>query len=143
MLTSVLAKGPNCCWVVAGLKILPPQCRAMEVYCGSCSGRVPSTSLERPAAVFFDHDVDLGHEADGFGEGDDDFLVVGEVVLRELPSFAVFEPFLADLVAADVEVPHVLAHASEAGGLRLVQPNGVFGPPDFFDLHFAPSPPGS
>lgn len=43
------------------------------------------------------------------------------------------EPFLADLVAADVEISHVLVHAFETGRLRLVQPDGVLGPRDFFD----------
>lgn len=33
----------------------------------------------RPTAVGFDDLVDLGHEADGFGEGDDDLMVVGDV----------------------------------------------------------------
>ena len=32
-----------------------------------------------PAAVGFDDLVDLGHEADVFAEGDDDFVVVGNV----------------------------------------------------------------
>ena len=32
-----------------------------------------------PAAVGFDDLVDLGHQADGFGEGDDDLVVVGDV----------------------------------------------------------------
>jgi hypothetical protein len=38
-------------------------------------------SLERPwpAAVGFDDFVDLGHDADGLGEEDDDFVVVGDV----------------------------------------------------------------
>ena len=31
-----------------------------------------------PAAVGFDDLVDLGHEADGFAEGDDDLVVVGD-----------------------------------------------------------------
>ena len=61
--------------------------------------------LDRPAAVGGDGLVDFGHEADGFIQGDDDFLVVGEVVVGELAAAAVFEPFVADLVAADVEVP--------------------------------------
>lgn len=72
--------------------------------------------------MLLDHGVNLPHQPDGFGEGDNEFLVVGDVVFREGAAFAVFEPFLADLVAADVEVPHVLAHALEAGGLRLVHP---------------------
>ena len=54
-----------------------------------------------PAAVGVNHIVDLGHEADGFGQGDDDFVVVDDVVRGEGPPFAVLEPFLADLVAAD------------------------------------------
>ena len=62
----------------------------------------------RPAAVVVDGFVDLGHEADGFGQGDDDFVVVGDVVRGEDPPFAVLEPFLADLVAADVKVPYLL-----------------------------------
>ena len=32
-----------------------------------------------PAAVGFDDFVDLGHQADGFAEGDDDLVVVGDV----------------------------------------------------------------
>ena len=30
-------------------------------------------SLQRPAAVLLDHHVNLRHQPDGFGEGDDDF----------------------------------------------------------------------
>ena len=32
-----------------------------------------------PAAVGFDDFVDLGHQTDGFAEGDDDLVVVGDV----------------------------------------------------------------
>lgn len=32
-----------------------------------------------PATVGFDDLVDLAHQADGFAEGDDDFVVVGDV----------------------------------------------------------------
>ena len=45
--------------------------------------------------------------------------------LESISALAVLEPFLADLVAADVEVAHGLAHALEAGCLRLVHPHGV------------------
>ena len=38
----------------------------------------------------FDDFVDLGHEPDGFGEGDDDFVVVDDVVFGKYPAFAVF-----------------------------------------------------
>jgi len=34
--------------------------------------------FERPAAVGFDDGVNFGHESDGFGEGNDDFVVVGD-----------------------------------------------------------------
>ena len=78
--------------------------------------------------------VDLLHQANGLGEGDDDLLVVDDVVLGERAALAVLEPLLADLVATDVEVPHVLAHAPQAEGLGLVEPDGVLGPGDFLDL---------
>lgn len=42
--------------------------------------------------MLVDHLVDLGHQADGFGQGDDDLLVVGDVVLRERAALAVLEP---------------------------------------------------
>jgi hypothetical protein len=71
--------------------------------------------------VFFDHRVNLRHQPDGFGESDDDFLVMRPILGGQGPTFAVFQPFLADLVAADVEVPHVLAHALERGLERLEQ----------------------
>ena len=70
-----------------------------------------------PAAVLVDDFVDFGHQADGVGQGDDDFVVVGDVVRGEDPPFTVLEPFLADLVAADVEVPDLLGNAAKACGL--------------------------
>ena len=81
-------------------------------------GLIVPLSLEgiRPAALQVDDFVDFLHEADGFVEGDDDAVVVGEVVGGEGPALAVFEPFLADLVAADVEVPDLFGDAVEADG---------------------------
>lgn len=38
-------------------------------------------------------------------QGCRDALVMGEVVIGELPSLPVFEPFLEHLVAADVKLP--------------------------------------
>ena len=85
----------------------------------------------------FDALVDFGHEADGFVEGHDDAMVMDKIVGGERSAFAVLEPFLADLVAADVEVPDLLRHAAKADGagkigvrcalLRLngVDPDGV------------------
>lgn len=42
----------------------------------------------------FDHAADFGHEADGFVEGDDDALVVGNVVVLELLLTIVLQKFL-------------------------------------------------
>jgi hypothetical protein len=39
-----------------------------------------------------------------------------DVVFGKSPAFAVFEPFLADLIAADVEVPDILRYTSEKKG---------------------------
>ena len=74
--------------------------------------------------------VDLTHDADRLVQGHHDALVVGDVVGGESASLTVLEPFLADLVAADVEVPHGLGHAAEAdgagrGGLALLRRGGV------------------
>ncbi len=100
--------------------------------------------LERtgPAAVGFDDLVDLGHEADGFAEGDDDLVVVGDVFVGQGAAFAVLEPFLADLVAADVEVPDSFGDTAEADGAchgaatraAGVNPDGVIGPADLDDF---------
>ena len=95
-----------------------------------------------PAAVVFDDLVDLGHEADGLGEGDDDFVVMGDVFVGEGAAFAVFEPFFADLVAADVEVPDILWDSLEAAGAcggggflaAGVDPNRIIHPADFEDF---------
>ena len=58
--------------------------------------------------VGFDDLVDLAHQTDGLGKGDDDLLVVSDVVLRESAALASLEPFITDLIAADVKVPHGL-----------------------------------
>jgi len=84
--------------------------------------------------VLFDCGINLCHEADCFRERDDDLLVMGEVVLGEGAAFAVFEPFLADLVAADVGSATPPRARAEAGGLGFVHPHGVARPQDFFDF---------
>lgn len=84
----------------------------------------------------FDHLVYFCHNANRFAQGDDDLLVVGDVVFRERAAFAVFEPFITDLVSANVKVPHGLRHASKPSGLRLVEPHGVVGIGYFLDLGF-------
>lgn len=87
-----------------------------------------------------DDAVDFGHEADGFVKGHDDAVVMDEIVGAERPSSAVLEPLLADLVAADMEVPYLLRHAAKtdrAGEIGVgrallrfdgVNPDGVVGP---------------
>ena len=60
--------------------------------------------------------VDLPHQADSLLECNDNLLVVSDVVLGESAALAILEPFLANLVAADAEVPHDLRHAMEADG---------------------------
>lgn len=97
-----------------------------------------------------DHAVDLGHEADGFGQGDDDLVVMRNVFVREKTSgiaflrAAVLEPFFADLVAADMEVPDAFGDRMKTAGAGLefgfaafaVDPDGaalVGCPADFTD----------
>ena len=63
-----------------------------------------------------DGGVDLFHQLHGAAEGDDDALVVGQVVVGELAAAAVLEPFVEDLVAADVEGPDVGRDAVEVLG---------------------------
>lgn len=43
-------------------------------------------------------------------------LAMGAVVAGERAGFAVFEPFPANLVGTDMEIPNVFAHVFEAGG---------------------------
>lgn len=38
--------------------------------------------------------VDLSHDTDGLVEGDNDFLVVGEVVISESATLTVLEPLM-------------------------------------------------
>jgi hypothetical protein len=65
--------------------------------------------------------VNQTHQANGFGERRDNPLVVLEVVKGQFAALAVFEPFLADLIAADVKRPDFLGDALEI--LRLVNPD--------------------
>lgn len=49
--------------------------------------------------------INLLHHSIRLHQGFDDFLVMDDVFKIEDSTFAVFEPFLGGLVAADVEVP--------------------------------------
>ena len=68
--------------------------------------------------------VDFGHEPDGFSEGGHIVLVVLQVVDGQCAAFAVFEPFLADLIVADMEVPHLQRHILKVPSL--VNPHAAF-----------------
>lgn len=70
---------------------------------------------QRPAG---NQSVYFAHQADGFVERDNDLLVVINVVRGKLAAFAVFQPLLADLVAADLELPNLFGHSVEI--LRIV-----------------------
>jgi hypothetical protein len=84
----------------------------------------------RPATVSLNDVVDLPHQADGVSQGDDDLLVMGNVVVGEYAALAILEPLLVDLVPADVEVPDGFRHTvepdgSRRGGLALLGRGGV------------------
>src|ERR1019366_8683438 len=61
---------------------------------------------QRPAAVVGDERVNLRHERARLGQRADGALVMLDVVVRERAAFAVFEPLLAHLIAADAHLPH-------------------------------------
>src|SRR5206468_829659 len=70
----------------------------------------------RPAAMLVDDLVDLTHQADRLMDGDDDALVMDDVVLCQCAPLAVLEPLRANRVATDVEVPDVLWDLPEPPG---------------------------
>lgn len=71
------------------------------------------------------------HDPIGFEQDLDDALVVDEVGVGELATFAVLEPFLSRLVAADEEVPGEFGHVAEV--LGFVDPDLAVGVSDLFD----------
>ena len=56
------------------------------------------------------------HEAGGFDKDGDDAAVMGDVVIREGASKAVFEPFPGGLVTADIEIPSFTGDVGEILG---------------------------
>jgi len=56
--------------------------------------------------------IDIAHDLDGFAQ-DRNVLIMNEIVKAEFASFAVFKPFLTDLIAADVESPNVVRDIGE------------------------------
>ncbi len=69
--------------------------------------------------------IDIAHDLDGFAQDGNDVLIMNEIVKAEFASFAVFEPFLTNLIAADVEVPNVVGDVGEI--LLVVNPDLLLG----------------
>ena len=51
--------------------------------------------------------INIIHDLDGFAQDGNDVLIMNEVIKTEFAPFAVFEPFLADLITSYMEVPNV------------------------------------
>src|SRR6266545_5868905 len=98
----------------------------------------------RPAPPLLNHLVYLFHQADRLCDGNDDPLVVSNVIIRQYASFAALQPFLADSVTADMEVPNEYGYSAKAAcaarkslallGRVGVQPDGVVRPANPSDL---------
>src|SRR4029077_17612068 len=98
----------------------------------------------RPTAVRLNYFINLLHQPDGFGQCNYDLLVVRHVGLRQCTVLAVLEPLLADLVAANVQIPNGLRHAIKSSCAwnsrliflrrRSVKPNSIIRPADPHNL---------
>ena len=75
--------------------------------------------------MFGNNLINIAHDFDGFAEDGNDVLIMNEIVKAEFASFAVFEPFLTNLIAADVEVPNVVGDVGEI--LLVVNPDLLLG----------------
>lgn len=75
--------------------------------------------------MFSDDLINIAHDLDGFTQDGNDVLIMNEVVKAEFASFAIFEPFLTNLIAADVEVPNVVGNVGEI--LLVVDPDLLLG----------------
>src|SRR5687768_8607311 len=94
--------------------------------------------------MFLNDLVDLLHQADRLGDGDDDLLIMGDVVIRQGTALPILEPFIAHLVAANVKVPHGFGDAekTDRAWIRVptllrrggIDPDGVVRPSDPLDL---------
>ncbi len=69
--------------------------------------------------------INIIHDLDGFTQNRNDVLIMNEIVKAEFASFTVFEPFLTNLIAADVEVPNVIGDIGEI--LLVVNPDLLLG----------------
>ena len=68
--------------------------------------------------------INIIHDFDGFAQDGNDVLIMNEIIEAEFASFAVFEPFLTNLITADVEVPNVVGDVGEI--LLVVNPDLLF-----------------
>jgi len=100
----------------------------------------------RPAAVLVNDLINLSHDADGLAQRNNDFLVMVNVILGQNTtgsrilaslSLAVLEPLVANLIAADIEVPYLLWDALETLCLCRVELYRVVRVGYFFDLKIA------
>ena len=88
---------------------------AYAAFTGTCHTDFVLVCQGHPRAVLLDDFVYFLHDTDGLAEGDDDFLVAGEVLQCEhaagtrvlaASGLVVFlEPFFAHLIADDLETP--------------------------------------
>lgn len=101
---------------------------------GGFSRRLGRGEGAGPAAVLLDDLIDLGHQADGLLESDDDLMIVGDVLVGEGAAFAVLQPLLADLIASDVKVPDRLEDTLEPCRLSLVDENRIIPEADLLDI---------
>ena len=72
----------------------------------------------------------------GFGQGDDDALVVHDVFNGQAASTVAFQPFLCGLVSADIKIPCYFWHATEI--LVIIDPDAailIYGLDNFMAKH--------
>lgn len=75
--------------------------------------------------MFSNNAINIAHDFNCFAQNRNDVLIMNEIVKAEFASFAVFEPFLTNLIAADVEVPNVVGDVGEI--LLVVDPDLFLG----------------
>ena len=71
--------------------------------------------------------INLLHYTNSLDNGDDDLVIVGEVVLREQTAFSAPKPLLADWITANTEIPYSLRHTFETFGFFLINPHSLIG----------------
>ena len=74
---------------------------------------VDGFSFHRPPASGFDRIIHLRHETYRLPQRRDHLPVVDSLLSGQFPLAAVFQPFLADLIPADAEFPHLRRDASK------------------------------